>query len=60
LQDPKADVEGKTYQCVKPALMTNNSRAKSGHAALKPAKVLSKDSVHLSHSEDAIPALGYR
>jgi hypothetical protein len=40
--------------------MINSSRAKSGHAKLKPLKVLSKDSVHLSHREAAIPAIGYR
>jgi hypothetical protein len=60
LEVPEANVEGKTYQSVKLALMTSSSRAKSGHAALKSRKVLRQESVHLSHREAAIPAIGYR
>jgi hypothetical protein len=60
LKIPQAHVEREGNEAVEPALMINSRRAKSGHAALKPVKVLSKDSVHLSHREAAIPALGYR
>jgi hypothetical protein len=56
LKVPKADVKGKAHQSVKLALMTKSSRAKSGHAALKPRKVLRQDSVHLSHREAGDPS----
>jgi hypothetical protein len=60
LEVPKSDVKGKTHQSIKLPLAINSSRAISGHATLKPLKVLSKDSVNLSHREGAIPAIGYR
>ncbi len=60
LQIAEAHVETEGNQSVEDALAISRSRAKSGHAALKPAKVLSKDSVHLSHGDDPVPARGYR
>ena len=60
LQIAEAHVEGKRNEAIKDSLATSSSRAKSKYTALKPTKVLSKKSVHLSHTEDTIPACGYR
>ena len=60
LQIAEAHVETEGNQSVEDALAISRSRAKSKNTALKPLKVLSKDSVHLSHAEDPVPASGYR